>query len=430
MLVEEGVFVVVLHDVGRVQLFSVTFTPLQQLAGHLNGIRAAALSSKNLMSAGADKALVCWDRRARTKIVRFGQQTTINIGVQIVKGGLEMEGEWVFKPSELGGSDPVLSAKLFNVGSAPNNMLQWFAVKGSQMTCATKSVILHLQWNEGEDEKTPNESTTMSPTLSGRALTSPTPSSFNPRSRTVSSLVRPGQMSTPQRRQSALDVRVTYTSVRYTTISISSLPKSRLSLGTPITSLSSSFSSASSFSSHPHPYPRSGTPGTPLSPMIGAADADGFAIRFRRAAILTAPPKLVAFVETADVAVGALDPRKRRVATATGFSSRARADRRVLMSTHEDKANDCDFNHDGLANEDTEKDDVAGPLMDRANPLYSSPAPCVDIDANIIPLTGALVALAHATFTGLAVPEKNPMSMQLTHEEVVVAGHPVTLPSY
>lgn len=55
----------------RVHLFSsLTFTPLQQLAGHLNGIRAVALSSKNLVSAGADKALVCWDWRAGTKIVR------------------------------------------------------------------------------------------------------------------------------------------------------------------------------------------------------------------------------------------------------------------------------------------------------------------------------------------------------------------------
>lgn len=29
-----------------------------------------------------------------------------------------------FKLSELGGGDPVLNSKLFNVGSAPNNMLQ------------------------------------------------------------------------------------------------------------------------------------------------------------------------------------------------------------------------------------------------------------------------------------------------------------------
>lgn len=30
-----------------------------------------------------------------------------------------------FKLSELGGSDPVLSARLHNVGMAPNNMLQY-----------------------------------------------------------------------------------------------------------------------------------------------------------------------------------------------------------------------------------------------------------------------------------------------------------------
>lgn len=62
---------------------------------------------------------------------------------------------------------------------------------------------------------------------------------------------------------------------------------------------------------------------------MGAAGADGFSIRFGRAAILTAPPKLVALVETPDVAVGAVDPKKRRVVTATRFSSRAGADRRV-----------------------------------------------------------------------------------------------------
>jgi hypothetical protein len=42
------------------------------------------------------------------------------------------------------------------------------------------------------------------------------------------------------------------------------------------------------------------------------------------------------------------------------------------MSMHEDKTNDCDFDHDGLSNENTEKDNAAGPLMDRANPLHSS----------------------------------------------------------
>lgn len=39
-----------------------------------------------------------------------------------------------FKLSELGGNDPLLNAKLWNVGAAPSNMLQWFAAKGTQMT--------------------------------------------------------------------------------------------------------------------------------------------------------------------------------------------------------------------------------------------------------------------------------------------------------
>ena len=133
-----------------------------------------ALSSKNLVSAGADKALVCWDWRAGTKIVRFGQQTTVNIGVQLISGGSSEEGERVvsvtidgivrvfsirrypdfsahltdlfplltgrremisqFKLSELAGGDPTLNSKLFNVGKAPDNMLQWFAAHGNQMT--------------------------------------------------------------------------------------------------------------------------------------------------------------------------------------------------------------------------------------------------------------------------------------------------------
>ena len=57
--------------------------------------RLVALSSKNLVSAGADKALVCWDWRAGTKIVRFGLQTTVNIGVRLISGGSSEEGERV-----------------------------------------------------------------------------------------------------------------------------------------------------------------------------------------------------------------------------------------------------------------------------------------------------------------------------------------------
>ena len=52
-------------------------------------------SPKNLVSAGAGKALVCWDWRAGTKIVRFGHQTTINNGVQIIASLDKEKGERV-----------------------------------------------------------------------------------------------------------------------------------------------------------------------------------------------------------------------------------------------------------------------------------------------------------------------------------------------
>lgn len=158
----------------------------------------------------------------------------------------------------------------------------------------------------------PTEGGITSPTSSSARLSSPTPPSNLARSvtdpRPRASFSRStSSLATPQRRQSSLGISV----------NAPSAPKSRLSLATPGTPLSSLLS----------PSPRSGTPLSPLG--SGAIGAEGFAIRFGRAAILTAPPKLVAVVETPDVAVGAVDPRKRRVVTATRFSSRAGADRRV-----------------------------------------------------------------------------------------------------
>ncbi|KAI0826683.1 hypothetical protein BC628DRAFT_1410262 [Trametes gibbosa] len=416
----------------RVHLFSsLTFTPLQQLAGHLNGIRAVALSSKNLVSAGADKALVCWDWRAGTKIVRFGQQTTVNIGVQIIGGGREEEGERVvsvtidgivrvfsikrremvsqFKLSELGVGDPVLNAKLLQVGRAPDNMLQWFAAKGTQMTCATKSVILHLQWTE-EDEA-PTTAASLVSQESTRPSTPLTPGALSPgvlaRPRTISSLSRSvSSLSTPQRRQSLAQ-----------SISKSPIPagaKGRLSLNIssgPMTPVSMTGS------------PRTGTP-------VSAFRDSPLAVRFGRAAVLTAPPKLVAVVDTPDVAVGAVDPRKRRVVTATRFSTRAGATRTVSLctpgggETHRDK--------EEMAKEASDEDSD-----EPKSEGLRTPSPGVDYDTDILPVSGAWAALAHednasaagvkgllghlpAKFNGLATPEKNPMSMQLSHEEVVV----------
>ncbi|KAG8844027.1 hypothetical protein FRB91_002911, partial [Serendipita sp. 411] len=199
-LAEEEVFAVGFHDIGRVHLYSsATFTPLQQLQGHLYGIRSVALSTKHLVSAGADKALVVWDWRSGEKITKFGQQTNQNIGVQILratsKPGDEIGERFVsvtidgivrvfsikrremissFNLAHLGAGDPRLSGKIADVGN-PNNMLQWFAADGNQMTCATKSVIIHLEWvEEGDSTHSPagqSASTLSSPTTSSGPLT-------------------------------------------------------------------------------------------------------------------------------------------------------------------------------------------------------------------------------------------------------------------
>ena len=189
----------------------------------------------------------------------------------------------------------------------------------------------------------------------------------------------------------------------------------------------------------------------------GGKDANGFSVRFGQAAILTAPPKLVAIVETPDVAVGAVDAKKRRVVTATRFSSRAGADRRIFMSTHVDREPALGVPGDGDGDGDDEEkaqdekiveedDDLA--FIASGGAKASSPASKkkhdIDIETHIRPLTGAWSALSEELgspgspsannglgvpgllgplppkFTGLATPEKNPMSMQLSHEEVVV----------
>ncbi|KAF7971145.1 hypothetical protein HWV62_21952 [Athelia sp. TMB] len=379
-LVEEEVFVVGFHDVGpgrfrRVHLYSsLTYAPLQQLAGHLHGIRAVALSRSHLVSAGADKALVCWDWRAGTKIVRWGQQTTINVGVQIIAGGGGGEGERVasvtidgvvrvfsiekremvsqFRLAELGGGDPVLGAKLFNVGAAPNGMLQWFAAKGTQMTCATKSLILHLQWMEDDGKTAPEPS---SPVALRSVL-----------ARSTSSI------TTPARRPS-LAASVTGSSSRSNS--------GRMSLGAP--------------------SPRSGTPNVPT------------AKRYGRAAILTAPPALVAVVDTPDVAIGAVDPLKRRVVTATRFSTRAGADRRIFMTTHRDK------DAPPIEEEEEEAGVPVGEAEDGMVPVAGIWAALAERDSVAGAGVHGLLGKLPPKFTGLATHDKNPMSMQLSHEEVV-----------
>ena len=105
------------------------------------------------------------------------------------------------------------------------------------------------------------------------------------------------------------------------------------------------------------------------------------------------------------------------------------------MSTHQDaeksrRTNGKEEEH-GTANGDDLDFIIAQTTS--SEPLSSSK---VDINTHIVPLSGAWGALSDvpsssgtvkgllgvlpSKFAGLATPEKNPMSMQLSHEEVVV----------
>lgn len=61
-----------------------TWSLLQTLSGHNRGIRNVALNQDYLVSVGQDKAIVVWDWQKGTKLVRFGQQSNVSLGVSIV----------------------------------------------------------------------------------------------------------------------------------------------------------------------------------------------------------------------------------------------------------------------------------------------------------------------------------------------------------
>lgn len=97
-------------------------------------------------------------------------------------------------------------------------------------------------------------------------------------------------------------------------------------------------------------------------------------------------------------------------------------DVQIFISTHHDKSQQRRVSQD----EDDEDSD-----MDSRSDLVLTPG--VDLDTEIHGLHGVWAAMAHGAgdakgllgklppnYHGLATPEKNPMSMQLTHEEVVV----------
>lgn len=163
-LLDEGVLCAGLYDTGRVLVWDMkSWDLIQTLSGHNRGIRNVAINQHYLVSVGQDKAIVVWDWRTGAKVVRFGQQSNVSLGVSLVDtdklvavtvDGMircfsiarrEMIGQ--FQLSKLGGVDLGLGARLGDLASG-SSMLEWFAAHGNTMTVASKNVVVHLEWRE------------------------------------------------------------------------------------------------------------------------------------------------------------------------------------------------------------------------------------------------------------------------------------------
>ncbi len=127
-----------------------------------------SINAQWMISVGSDKAIVVWDWRSGNKVVRFGQQTNVCVGMNLLDNFVitatvdgvirtfsiqkrEMLGS--FKLSDLAARQPEYASKLKEVGVGALGMLTWFEAEGRFMACATKDIVIRLAW----DWATPEE---------------------------------------------------------------------------------------------------------------------------------------------------------------------------------------------------------------------------------------------------------------------------------
>ncbi|TIA88557.1 hypothetical protein E3P81_03437 [Wallemia ichthyophaga] len=336
-------------DVGRVVVYStLTNQQLQMLQGHNKGIRAVACNDEYLVSAGQDKALVVWNWRTGQRIARFGQQTNVSIGVQLIDSDkfIAVTVDSIVRCFSITKREMTsqyrLSSLLPELSSIGNSdtSLTWFGADGLSMTCATKNHLIHLEWEEGEEEVILGEpiqtqvqhvqqtqAQTQIQTQSQQSQLAPhthTSGTLKPRSSTVSI----GASNTPN----ATNGRGPRRSLGIGGAHAQSplLPRKN--------SADESISDANSVPSNPSHPSLGSTAANPYSysnfPSHSSPTSPTPQIRRRKAPILTNPPRVVQITHTQNMApVGATDVSKHRVVTSTRFSSRSGADRRLFCST-------------------------------------------------------------------------------------------------
>ncbi|TIA93154.1 hypothetical protein E3P99_00242 [Wallemia hederae] len=309
-------------DVGRVCLWStLTNQQLQMLQGHNKGIRAVACNDEFLVSAGQDKALVVWNWRNGNRIARFGQQTNVSIGVQLIDTDkfIAVTVDSIVRCFSITKREMTsqyrlssLVPELGSIGYTSETNLTWFGADGLSMTCATKNHLIHLEWEEGEEEvavgvpQPPAQTQTQGNQLAPPAV----PRSLKPRTSGIS--VNAGVTNGRGPRKS-----------HTTTAPHPPIPQRKNSAATTASNADEAVSEANSATSNASGGVSAGTTSPAPLPTVR-----------RKAPILTRPPKVVQITHTQNMApVGATDVSKHRVVTSTRFSSRTGADRRLFCST-------------------------------------------------------------------------------------------------
>ncbi|RXK40396.1 hypothetical protein M231_02229 [Tremella mesenterica] len=381
------VFVAGSHDIGRVQVYQKSgeeWKVVQTLSGHLHGIRAVAVNEKWMVSAGADKALVVWDWRTGEKIVRFGQQTNICIGIQLVHDYIvavtvdgiirtfsiakrEMIAQYKISDLSKSSNDANVRMRLKDVGGGVGGtgMLTWFEGQGRYMTCATREMIIRMSWEEieeiipvishkpsifpsspierralrGKPPNTPPRQRTTSGSLSAKkSITNLRPvNPSSPAQASPSPLRRPtpvrglsgSNASTPLSASNTVDKSDILTPLRNVNQrdSLTPLSNSKVTNGT--SKSVSARGTAKSLSTSTTPRKVLGGQRSSVGEIIPEDQAVKGQEERRVVPLLNKAPKLLEVVDAPDIERGAVDARRTRVVTSTRFAARSGADRRV-----------------------------------------------------------------------------------------------------
>ncbi|CAO1623991.1 unnamed protein product [Sympodiomycopsis kandeliae] len=489
-ILEPGVIVAGLYDTGRILVFDLnTGELLQTLSGHNKGIRNVALNEQYLVSVGQDKAICVWNYRSGERVVRFGQQSNVSLGVCLVDTdklvavtidgvirsfsirSKKLIGE--FQLSKLGRTDAKWGPYMREfVGES--DMLSWFAAHRNSITVGSKSLVAHLEWREHtipmQRVRRDSSQSSMSSSVSG-LLRSPSTSSRQRSDSLTSNASTISTRTTPSRSTASTTSGPSFTprssvnggtsptverissrkSVGSTDVAKAAVPASRRSLGgtsvqassspsprTPSRGLAASetptkarvtkatpqgqarhsvtspmgpaSSPAPSFPSRPSTDDLSFSSETSFtssnSLMNGLAEEDDSRPTHRIAPNLTAAPRIVSVLRTPEVATGAVDPRKRRIVCSSRFSARAGTERTLYTSTYSD----------ARAPRAAQAAELNGEPVPEDSPAEVVTATEDSINSTFPRMKGAWSAHAEE----LSTPERNPMSIVLDHESVVV----------